>query len=123
MTTVLIMDSNQAACLDLVAQLSQSNQFEQVLQCDGFASAQALLQRYEIKVILVDVELLRDSSPLHTLKQKHPEIGVVLVQGQAGVVDAAALLKFGAHAQISRLAEPMQIIASVAKALVGGKGG
>lgn len=118
MTTVLIVDPNKETRLALEAQLSESNQFDRVLSCANLKTVQLMLSQHEVKVMLVDAEQVGDSSLLHNIKDKNPELGVVLVQGHAGVIDSATLQKLGAHAQTSRMAAPMEIVASVAKALV-----
>ena len=69
--------------------------------------------------MLVDAEQAGQSPLLRHIKANNPELGVVLLQGKTGVIDSATLLELGAHAQTSRLAAPMEIIVSVAKALVG----
>lgn len=118
MTTVLIVDPNEETRLALESQLAESNQFERVLSCSGLKSVHPILRQHEIKVMLIDAEQLGKSSTLHEIKANYPEIGVVLVQGNSGVLDSATLQELGAHAQTSRLAAPMEIMASVAKALV-----
>jgi len=118
MTTVLIVDPNKETRLALEAQLSESNQFDRVLSCANLTTVQLMLNQLEVKVMLVDAEQVGDSSLLHNIKEKNPELGVVLVQGHAGVIDSATLQELGAHAQTSRMAAPMEIVASVAKALV-----
>jgi DNA-binding NtrC family response regulator len=118
MTTVLIVDPNKETRLALEAQLSESNQFDRVLSCANLKTVQLMLNQHEVKVMLVDAEQVGDSSLLHNIKEKNPELGVVLVQGHAGVIDSATLQELGAHAQTSRMAAPMEIVASVAKALV-----
>jgi DNA-binding NtrC family response regulator len=118
MTTVLIVDPNEETRLALESQLAESNQFERVLSCSGLKSAQAMLKHHEVKVMLIDADQLGKSSTLHEIKASHPEIGVVLVRGNSGVLDSVTLQELGAHAQTSRLAAPMEIVASVAKALV-----
>lgn len=118
MTTVLIVDPNKETRLALEAQLSESNQFDRVLSCANLKTVQLMLNQHEVKVMLVDAEQVGDSSLLHNIKEKNPELGVVLVQGQTGVIDSATLQELGAHAQTSRMAAPMEIVASVAKALV-----
>lgn len=119
MTTVLIVDSDQDSRLALEAQLSASNQFERVLSCAGLPAAERSIDQYSVKVMLIDAEQASQSSLLHQIKANNPELGVVLLQGKTGVLDSATLQELGAHAQTSRLAAPMEIIASVAKALVG----
>jgi DNA-binding NtrC family response regulator len=118
MTTVLIVDPNKETRLALEAQLSESNQFDRVLSCANLKTVQLMLNQHEVKVMLVDAEQVGDSSLLHNIKEKNPELGVVLVQGHEGVIDSATLQELGAHAQTSRMAAPMEIVASVAKALV-----
>lgn len=118
MTTVLIVDSNQDSRLALEAQLTASNQFERVLSCPGLQLAENSIHQYEVKVMLIDAEQASQSPLLHQIKANNPELGVVLLQGKTGVIDAATLIELGAHAQTSPLAAPMEIIASVAKALV-----
>lgn len=118
MTTVLIVDSNQDSRLALEAQLSASNQFERVLSCAGLQHAENLIHQYEVKVMLIDAEQASQSPVLPQIKANNPELGVVLLQGKTGFIDAKTLLDLGAHAQTSRLATPMEIIACVAKALV-----
>ena len=119
MTTVLIVDSNKDSRLALEAQLTASNQFERVLSCPGLQLAENSIHQYEVKVMLIDAEQVSQSPLLHQIKANNPELGVVLLQGKTGVIDAATLIELGAHAQTSPLAAPMEIIASVAKALVG----
>ncbi|WP_341237209.1 hypothetical protein [uncultured Limnobacter sp.] len=119
MTTVLIVDSDKDSRLALEAQLIASNQFERVLSCPGLQTAEASIDAYEVKVMLVDAEQASQSPLLQHIKANNPELGVVLLQGKTGVIDSATLLELGAHAQTSRLAAPMEIIVSVAKALVG----
>jgi len=118
MTTVLIVDPNEETRLALESQLAESNQFERVLSCSGLQSVQAMLKQHEVKVMLIDADQLGKSSILHEIKANYPEIGVVLVRGNSGVLDSVTLQELGAHAQTSRLAAPMEIVASVAKALV-----
>lgn len=118
MTTVLIVDSDQDSRLALEAQLSASNQFERVLSCAGLPAAERAFDEYSVKVMLIDAEQASQSSLLHQIKAKNPELGVVLLHGRTGVLDTTTLQELGAHAQTSRLATPMEIIASVAKALV-----
>lgn len=118
MTTVLIVDPNKETRLALEAQLSESNQFDRVLSCANLKTVQLMLNQHEVKVMLVDAEQVGDSSLLHNIKDKNPELGVVLVQGHTGVIDSTTLQELGAHAQTSRMAAPMEIVASVAKALV-----
>lgn len=118
MTTVLIVDPNEQTRLALESQLADSNQFDRVLSCSGMKSVRSLLMQHEIKVILIDADQLGRSASLCEIKTNYPEIGVVLVQGNSGVLDSATLQELGAHAQTSRLAAPMEIVASVAKALV-----
>ena len=115
MTTVLIVDSNKDSRLALEAQLTASNQFERVLSCPGLQLAENSIHQYEVKVMLIDAEQASQSPLLHQIKANNPELGVVLLQGKTGVIDAATLIELGAHAQTS----PLEIIASVAKALVG----
>lgn len=119
MTTVLIVDSNRDSRLALEAQLVASNQFERVLSCPGLQAAEISIDEYEVTVMLIDAEQARQSLLLRHIKANNPELGVVLLQGKAGVIDSATLLELGAHAQTSRFAAPMEIIVSVAKALVG----
>lgn len=119
MTTVLIVDSNKDSRLALEAQLSASNQFERVLSCPNLQVAESSIHQYEVKVMLIEAEQAGDSPLIHQIKANNPELGVVLLQGKTGVIDTATLLEWGAHAQTSRLASSMEIIASVAKALVG----
>lgn len=118
MTTVLIVDSNKETRLALEAQLSESNQFDRVLSCANLKTVQFMLSHHEVKVMLVDAEQVGDSSLLHNIKENNPELGVVLLRGHTGVIDSATLQELGAHAQTSRMAAPMEIVASVAKALV-----
>lgn len=118
MTTVLIVDPNEDTRLVLESQLSESNQFDRVLSCKNLALVLPLLQQHEVKVMLIDAEHIDHSSILKEIKASYPELGVVLVQGRAGLIDSSTLRELGAHAQTSRLAAPMEIIASVAKALV-----
>lgn len=118
MTTVLIVDPNEETRLALESQLAESNQFERVLSCSSLKLVQTMLKQHEVKVVLIDVDQLGNSSTLHEIKANYPEIGVVLVQGNSGILDSAKLQELGAHAQTSRLAAPMEIVASVAKALV-----
>ena len=68
--------------------------------------------------MLIDAEQMGKSSALHEIKANYPEIGVVLVQGNSGILDSTTLQELGAHAQTSRMASPTEIVASVAKALV-----
>ena len=70
------------------------------------------------ELLLIVADQLGKSSTLHDIKASYPEIGVVLVRGNSGVLDSVTLQELGAHAQTSRLAAPMEIVASVAKALV-----
>jgi DNA-binding NarL/FixJ family response regulator len=118
MTTVLIVDSDQDSRVALEAQLVASNQFERVVSCASLLLAESFIPQYEVKVMLIDAELASQSRLLHQIKANFPELGVVLLQGKTGVIDSATLLELGAHAQTSRLAAPIEIIASVAKALV-----
>jgi DNA-binding NtrC family response regulator len=113
MTTVLIVDSNRDSRLALEAQLIASNQ-----SCHDLQFAESSIHQHEVKVMLVDAEHASQSPMLHQIKANNPELGVVLLQGKTGVIDTATLLELGAHAQTSPLAAPMEIIASVAKALV-----
>lgn len=118
MTTVLIVDPNEETRLALEAQLAESNQFERVLSCADLHAASHYLADKKITVILLDAQQAAQSVLLHQIKQTNPELGVVLMRGAGGVLDTATLLSLGGHAQASRLAAPMEIIASVAKALV-----
>ncbi|MCR2745050.1 hypothetical protein [Limnobacter parvus] len=118
MTTVLIVDPNKDTRLALEAQLSESNQFERVCSCSSLNAVRPMLQQHGVKVMLVDADQVGDSTLLLSIKDENPELGVVLVQGHAGVIDSATLQELGAHAQTSRMAAPMEIVASVAKALV-----
>lgn len=118
MTTVLIVDPNKDTRLALEARLSESNQFDRVLSCANLNGVQAMLSQHEVKVLLLDAEQLGDAALLHSLKDNNSELGVVLVRGHTGTIDSATLQELGAHAQTSRLAAPMEIVASVAKALV-----
>lgn len=118
MTTVLIVDPNEETRLALEAQLAESNQFERVLSCADLHVANRFLTDKRITVILLDAQQAAQSVLLHQIKQANPELGVVLMRGAGGVLDTATLLSLGGHAQASRLAAPMEIIASVAKALV-----
>ena len=118
MTTVLIVDQNEGTRLVLESQLSESNQFDWVLSCESLELVQPMLEQHEVKVMLIDAEQVDHSSMLKELKASYPELGVVLVQGRAGLIDSSTLRELGAHAQTSRVAAPMEIIASVAKALV-----
>lgn len=118
MTTVLIVDPNEETRLALEAQLAESNQFERVLSCTDLYAANRYLTDKKITVILLDAQQAAQSVLLHQIKQTYPELGVVLMRGAGGVLDTATLVSLGGHAQASRLAAPMEIIASVAKALV-----
>ena len=118
MTTVLIVDQNEETRLVLESQLSESNQFDRVLSCENFEMVEPMLQQYEVKVMLIDAEQVGHPSKLKVIKASFPELGVVLVQGREGLIDSSTLRELGAHAQTSRVAAPMEIIASVAKALV-----
>lgn len=118
MTTVLIVDQNEGSRLVLESQLSDSNQFDRVLSCENLDMVEAMLQQHEVKVMLIDAEQVDHPSLLKAIKASYPELGVVLVQGIDGLIDSSTLRELGAHAQTSRVAAPMEIIASVAKALV-----
>lgn len=118
MTTVLIVDPNEETRLALEAQLAESNQFERVLSCADLHAACGLLTDKKITVILLDAQQAAQSAVLHQIKQANPELGVVLIRDAVGLLDTATLQSLGGHAQASRLAAPMEIIASVAKALV-----
>lgn len=118
MTTVLIVDPNEESRLALEAQLAESNQFERVLSCPDLQSADSFLTDKKITVILLDAKQAARSVLLHQIKETNPELGVVLMRDAGGVLDTATLQFLGGHAQASRLAAPMEIIASVAKALV-----
>lgn len=118
MTTVLIVDPNEETRLALEAQLAESNQFERVLSCANLHAASRFLTDKKITVILLDAQQAAQSALLHQIKQSNPELGVVLIRDGGGLLDTATLQSLGGHAQASRLAAPMEIIASVAKALV-----
>lgn len=118
MTTVLIIDPDERSRLVLEAQLAQSNQFERVLSCKNLTDASCILQQHEIKVLLVDEAQASRGAELQKIKADHPELGVVLLQGGASSLDTLHLQALGAHAQTSRMASSMEIMASVAKALV-----
>lgn len=118
MTTVLIVDPDDTARLSLESQLSQSNQFERVLSCASLEQAQSMVSNHAVKVLLVDARQASNSSALKALQASFPELGVVLLQAQGGMVDARTLQALGAHAQTVRMASAMEIVASVAKALV-----
>jgi DNA-binding NtrC family response regulator len=118
MTTVLIVDPNEETRLALEAQLAESNQFKRVMSCADLHAASRFLADKEITVILLDAQQAAQSALLPQIKEANPELGVVLVRGAGGVLDSATLQSLGGHAQASRLAAPMEIIASVAKALV-----
>lgn len=118
MTTVLIVDQNEDTRLVLESQLSESNQFDRVLSCENLELVEPMLQQHEVKVMLIDAEQVDHPSMLKAIKASYPELGVVLVQGRDGLIDSFTLQELGAHAQTSRVASPMEIIASVAKALV-----
>lgn len=118
MTTVLIVDPNEETRIALEAQLAESNQFERVLSCSDLNVARGLLSDRKITVILLDAQQAAQSAVLHQIKQANPELGVVLIRDAGGLLDTATLQSLGGHAQASRLAAPMEIIASVAKALV-----
>lgn len=119
MTTVLIVDADEVARLALEIQLTESNQFERVFSCPSLQFAQQAILQHEIKVMLLDAEQASHSPILQHIQASNPELGVVLLQGNAGAINTSILLKLGAHAQTSRMAAPVEIIASVAKALVG----
>ncbi|HEX4856508.1 MAG TPA: response regulator [Limnobacter sp.] len=118
MTTVLIVDANDESRRALEAQLMDSNQFEKVLSCAAPADALSLIHTHAVKVVLLDADEAEKSPVLQHIKQADPDIGVVLIQGNRGSLTPANLLELGAHAQTSRVAATMDIIASVAKALV-----
>lgn len=118
MTTVLIVDGNDDSRLALEAQLAESNQFERVVSCANAADAASLIRMHSIKVVLIEADKAAQPSVLQQLKAANPDIGVVLIQGKSGSIHADTLRSLGAHAQTSRVAATVEIIASVAKALV-----
>jgi DNA-binding NtrC family response regulator len=118
MTTVLIVDADDDSRFALEAQLAESNQFERVLSCAGLEEAIGLIRLHCVKVVLVDANEASRSATLQRIKSVDPDMGVVLIQGDSGILSQATLRELGAHAQASRVDTTMDIIASVAKALV-----
>lgn len=118
MTTVLIVDTDSSSRRALEAQLMESNQFEQVLACAALTDAVRLISLHDVKVVLLDADTARSSDAVPMIKLVNPDMGVVLIQGKNGVLAQSVLRELGAHAQTSRLDATIDIIASVAKALV-----
>ena len=118
MTIVLVVDPNSDTRYRLQSDLVNSNQFERVLCCEGFAAAKPILESFLVKVMLLDAALAQDQTTLKTIKDEFPALGVVILQDTNITLDLDALQDLGAHAQASRLASPMELMASVAKALV-----
>ncbi|MEQ9107970.1 MAG: hypothetical protein RLO04_10930 [Limnobacter sp.] len=120
MTAVLIIDPDKETRLALESQLSDSNQFARVLAFPDLQSASFCLQSGEIRVLLIDAAQAGRSSLIHDIKARYPALGVVLLRDSGGLLDERTLQELGGHAQTTRLAAPMEIIACVAKALVLG---
>ncbi|WP_334118398.1 hypothetical protein [Limnobacter sp.] len=120
MTAVLIIDSDKDTRLALETQLSDCNQFDRVLSFPDIQSALSLLYSGEIRVLLIDAAQAGRSSLIHDIKACNPALGVVLLRDNGRLLDEQTLQALGGHAQTTRLASPMEIIASVAKALVLG---
>ncbi len=118
MTTVLIIDPNESTRSALETQLAQSNQFGRVLVAASWSAARVCLLQHDVKVILIDAQQAQGSAHLKAIKNRHPELGVVLVQDQGEQLDQKTLQALGGHAQTTRLAAPIEIMVCVAKALV-----
>lgn len=118
MTTVLIVDQNANTRLALEAHLRDSHQFERVLSCANLQIAQIFLVNNNIKVMLIDAQDSECFPLLRAIRGAYPELGVVLIQDAESPIDAATLQSLGCHAQTSRFASSIDIVANVAKALV-----
>lgn len=120
MTSVLIIDPDRDTRLALETQMSDSNQFDRILAFPDLQSALYSVQSDQVKVLLIDATQAAQSSLIHDMKRNNPALGVVLLRDAGGVLDEKTLQLLGGHAQTTRLASPMEIIACVAKALVLG---
>lgn len=118
MTSILIIDADPARRQSLENQLAATEQFSKVHSCAGFAQAHDLLKVQAISVVLVDRGTAVSDSSLLEIEHAHPNLGVVILQDHLGVLTPENLADLGAHAQASPAASPMELIASVAKALV-----
>lgn len=118
MTSVLVVDPNPDNRRAVQQALTASNQFERVLACPNFDAAERELASAPIEVMLVADSLARSHAVIEALKSRMPALGVVVVREPGDLLDAAGLKALGMDAQTSRSASPMELIASVAKALV-----
>lgn len=118
MNSVLIVDPDPVSRLRLESGLSESNQFSGVFSCGSLSEVDRFVPVYKVSVIVLVQQLASDQAALDCITQAYPDVGLVLLTDEKQHIDEALLSALGIHAQTSTTASPLELMVTVAKAMV-----
>ncbi len=115
--TVLVVD-DEAQVRRLLARILEMDRY-QVLEASDGQEALRALQRHDVAVVLADLMMpnLSGMQLLQTVKQKDPQMPVVIISGKNNVQDAVECIRNGAADYISKPFKVNQIRQAVKTAL------
>lgn len=118
MNSVLVVDPDPSSRSRLEAGLAESNQFGMVLSCANLAEVGQHLATQGVSVVLLVQQVAQDQAGLDHIRHSFPHVGLVLLTDSKQQIDQELLVALGMHAQTSATASPLELMVTVAKAMV-----
>src|SRR5688572_4917272 len=117
MQTILIIDDDRDMCLLLKRFLTRHNY--EVLEAYSGKKALELLETLEPSLVMCDFRLedMEGNVLLAKIKEKYPQVPVIIITGYSDIKIAVEVMKMGAYDYITKPLFPDEILVTIRKAL------
>ena len=113
--TILVVDDSPLIIKRLLDMLSEIQQLGWIKQAGSYQEAVALIDKYQPRILLLDINL-PDKSGIEILrssKEQHPTVKVIMITNQANVYYQKLCMKLGADYFIDKTKEFEKITAII----------
>ncbi|HIJ82007.1 MAG TPA: sigma-54-dependent Fis family transcriptional regulator [Desulfuromonadales bacterium] len=117
--TVLLVDDEPAWLRSLSLTLERSAGLSNIMTCQDSRMVMELLEQHDISLVLLDLTMphLSGEEVLALIRERHPEIAVIIISGMNQIESAVACIKLGAFDYFVKTVEEDRLVSGVLRAI------